>query len=195
MPRLPKTTAEWTFDVLEMNDGRVHRGSSCLTATKRSSSPRSFGLPASPCSRSSVPWRRIKWRRSVKLDGEQRAQLWTRFQEFRNRARIEAGRMEDGHAAQDRERRRRLLGLTRGLGSSWKAPRTRRWSAAAWCVPNRSFAPTGRLLPPRQRASNRPAAVDLRLDGRVSAAPPRSRPSDRQSRLVLHDPEPCPRRR
>ena len=29
------------------------------------------------------------------LEGEQRAKLWARFQEFRNRARIEAGRMED----------------------------------------------------------------------------------------------------
>ena len=33
--------------------------------------------------------------KKVPLSGEVRARLWTRFQQFRNRAGVEAGRMED----------------------------------------------------------------------------------------------------
>lgn len=87
--------SEWKFDELELIDGTLHRGmvlSERPTEIEFAEILRPPGKPMFAVIRPVTPDQVAK---KVLLDGEERAQLRTRFQQFRNRARIEAGRMEN----------------------------------------------------------------------------------------------------
>jgi hypothetical protein len=87
--------SEWIFDELQLIDGSVHRGiilSDRDTEIEFAEILRPPGKPMFAVIRPVLPDQVAK---KVQLSGEDRARLWTRFQQFRNRARIEAGRMED----------------------------------------------------------------------------------------------------
>ena len=86
---------DWTFDVVEMKDGRVHRGLVLAGGPAELEFAEIVRPPGKPMFAVIRPLAPDQVAKKQLLGGEQRAKLWARFQEFRNRARIEAGRMED----------------------------------------------------------------------------------------------------
>lgn len=89
-----KGAAEWQFDELEMIDGLVHRGVVLSDRDTEIEFAEIFRPPGKPMFAVVRPVTPDRVAKKVLLTGEQRARMWTRFQQFRNRARIEAGRME-----------------------------------------------------------------------------------------------------
>ncbi len=87
--------ADWTFNVLEMKDGRVHRGLVLADGDEEIEFAEIVRPPGKPMFAVIRPVSPEQVAKKRKLEGKERAKLWARFQEFRNRARIEAGRMED----------------------------------------------------------------------------------------------------
>lgn len=87
--------SEWKFDELELIDGSVHRGVVLSDGTAEIEFAEIFRPPGKPMFAVIRPVAPDQVGKKVLLNGEERARLWTRFQQFRNRARIEAGRMDD----------------------------------------------------------------------------------------------------
>lgn len=90
-----ESPADWTFDVLEMKDGRTHQGLVLAESDDEIEFAEIVRPPGKPMFAVIRPVSPEQVAQQRKLEGKARAKLWTRFQEFRNRARIEAGRMED----------------------------------------------------------------------------------------------------
>jgi len=88
-------SADWTFDLLEMKDGRLRRGLVLSESPAEIEFAEIVRPPGKPMFAVIRPLAPDQVAKRQQLEGEQRARLWARFQEFRNRARIEAGRMED----------------------------------------------------------------------------------------------------
>jgi len=88
-------TADWSFDVLEMKDGQVHQGLVLLDSDEEIEFAEIVRPPGKPMFAVIRPLAPDQVAGKRLLEGEQRAKLQERFQGFRNRARIEAGRMED----------------------------------------------------------------------------------------------------
>lgn len=88
-------TADWSFDVLEMKDGRVHRGLVLADSDEEIEFAEIVRPPGRPMFAVIRPLAPEQVARKQLLEAGPRAKLWARFQTFRNRARIEAGRMDD----------------------------------------------------------------------------------------------------
>ncbi len=88
-------SAEWKFDDLELIDGSLHRGMILSERATEIEFAEIFRPPGKPMFSVIRPVAPDQVAKKVLLSGEDRARLGARFQQFRNRARIEAGRMED----------------------------------------------------------------------------------------------------
>jgi len=87
--------ADWKFDVLEMKDGRTHRGLVLAEGEEEIEFAEIVRPPGKSMFAVIRPVSPDRVAKKQKLTEPERAKLWARFQQFRNRARIEAGRMED----------------------------------------------------------------------------------------------------
>ena len=88
-------SSDWKFDELELIDGSMHRGMVLSDLATEIEFAEIFRPPGKPMFAVIRPVAPDQVAKKILLSGEDRARLWTRFQQFRNRARIEAGRMED----------------------------------------------------------------------------------------------------
>ena len=88
-------SSDWKFDELELIDGSVHRGMVLSDRAAEIEFAEIFRPPGKPMFAVVRPVAPDQVAKKVLLNGEDRARLLTRFQQFRNRARIEAGRMEN----------------------------------------------------------------------------------------------------
>ena len=88
-------SSDWKFDELELIDGSMHRGMVLSDLATEIEFAEIFRPPGKPMFAVIRPVAPDQVSKKILLSGEDRARLGTRFQQFRNRARIEAGRMED----------------------------------------------------------------------------------------------------
>ena len=88
-------SSEWKFDVLELADGSVHRGLVLSESDAEIEFAEIVRPPGKPMFAVIRPVAPDQVAKKALVSGEERTRLWVRFQQFRNRARIEAGRMED----------------------------------------------------------------------------------------------------
>ncbi len=86
---------EWKFDELELRDGSTRRGMVISESTLEIEFAEIVRPPGKPMFAVIRPVALEQVARKVLLTGSDRARLVGRFQQLRNRARIEAGRMED----------------------------------------------------------------------------------------------------
>lgn len=86
---------EWAFDVLELQDGSVYRGLLQAEREAELEFAEIFRPPGKPMFAVIRPVASDQVVKKTLTSGADRERLLARFQQFRNRARIEAGRMED----------------------------------------------------------------------------------------------------
>lgn len=86
---------EWKFDVLELKDGRVYHGLVLAEHDAEIEFAEIFRPPGRPMFAVIHPVTPQQVATKTLVSGRERERLSARFQQFRNRARIEAGRMED----------------------------------------------------------------------------------------------------
>lgn len=90
-----EATSEWTFDVLELQDGSVYRGLVQAERPAEIEFAEIFRPPGKPMFAVIRPVTPDQVAKKTLTSGEDRDRLLARFQQFRNRARIEAGRMDN----------------------------------------------------------------------------------------------------
>ena len=88
-------SSEWKFDVLELADGSVHRGLVLAESDVEIEFVEIVRPPGKPMFAVIRPVAPDQVAKKALVSGEDRTRLGVRFQQFRNRARIEAGRMEN----------------------------------------------------------------------------------------------------
>lgn len=86
---------EWALDELELRDGSTYRGMLLDDADHELEFAEIFRRPGKPMFAVVRPIPADQVVRKTLLRGDERVRLAARFQQFRNRAQIEAGRMED----------------------------------------------------------------------------------------------------
>lgn len=93
-PSAPDGSA-WVFDVLELRDGAVYRGLVLAEREAELEFAEIFRPPGKPMFAVIRPVAPDQVASKTLTEGADRQRLLARFEQFRNRARIEAGRMED----------------------------------------------------------------------------------------------------
>ena len=86
---------DWKFETLELNDGTIYTGLIQATCKHEIEFVEIFLPPGKPMFAVVRPVEPRLVAKLVRLDTAEHAQLMERLQDFRNRARIEAGRMDD----------------------------------------------------------------------------------------------------